>query len=124
MRALFISALCTLTLLLLGVATQANAAPPDCPCWADGEAGLLAFVMDTIDLADIDRCDSHVMEQGSRAVINAPEMTVEATVRNGSPYAMQCNEHRDSTDYTAIESSSDAHKCVRDVTAVCRGLGF
>jgi hypothetical protein len=133
MRVRYLTALCTTTLLLLGVSPSANANErPDCPCWGGGEIGLAGIIMGF----ELIECHPHAQHNadGGFASITAtgvptPTINALASVPNFKPDSISpsCRITDWDPEYDVFLQAVNApnvHKCIRDITAVCRALGF
>ena len=134
MRVHYLAALCTLPLALLGVAPPASAATPECPCWDDGQIGLAILVGD-VNLAI---CTNHPVSEGLGAGVLAgifgaspagAAVLASWSDRDGDGVRDQFCQVRNWPGTLMDEFFDDAtapevHACIRDITAVCRALGF
>ena len=117
----------TATVLIIAFAPAAWAGQPECPCW-EGQIGLAA------DLAshDLTICETHPIPvlntvtglHASRVVVGTFDEIIVNVLSDNSAFGPLC----DAILLNGIEqidlSKGVVWACMRDVGAVCRGLGF
>ena len=137
MRVRYLTALCTMTLLLLGISPPASAAKPECPCWGGVEE--LTPIVATAYTVEL--CETHPQVNRDALVRNISaefkgfglpfcpgcEDLVIASAVSRPPHDGRCTlfDDRDNTwVFISDLTKRAAWSCIRDVTAVCRGQGF
>ena len=121
----------------LGFSSIANAGQPVCRCWsAEGLLAALVPVMDDIDPA-LEGAVCDTIPEGLVAPGEGPTFIAEVIGAVGGVYVSQsvtpASEIKGTTDKTIPPAATfcsldndiqEAWTCMRDINAVCRGLGF
>ena len=114
---------------MIAFAAPAYASPPECPCW-EGVVGLTLFVASVDPLG----CTPHPNPSTSGSQIVAAGITDEGggimALAIAQPSAPEpnpegvCRTGSNPNQNFIHTSIPVAWACIRDITAVCRGLGF